>query len=89
MDHICTWLARCQQQILSVKYKGFLALIPTPNSDREAYMPIYINPFSLINEEVAKLVHNVSKITNLYELFKITVIFGNFLNTNFAEGELF
>ena len=25
MDHICTWLARCQQQILLVKNKGFLA----------------------------------------------------------------
>ena len=45
MDHICTWLARCQQKILSVKYKGFLALIPTPNSDREAFKPLYIVSF--------------------------------------------
>ena len=51
-------------------------------------MPIYINPFHL-NEEVADLMLNVSKTTHFYELFKITVIFGNFLNTYFAEGELF
>ena len=51
-------------------------------------MPIYINSFNL-NEKVAKMLCNVCKTTHLYELFKITVIFGNFLNTNFAEGELF
>ena len=51
-------------------------------------MPIYINPFHH-NEEVTDLMFNVSKTTNFYGLFKITVIFGNFLNTNFAEGELF
>ena len=51
-------------------------------------MPIYIKPFRL-NEEVADLMINGSKTTHFYELFKITVIFGNFLTTNFAEGELF
>ena len=51
-------------------------------------MPIYINPSNL-NKEDADRMPNVSKTTHLYELFKITLIFGNFLNTYFAEGELF
>ena len=51
-------------------------------------MPVYINPFNL-GAAAGKLVYIDSKTTHLYELFKITVIFGNFLNTNFAEGELF
>ena len=51
-------------------------------------MPLYINPYSLI-EDARLLELNFCKTTHLYELFKITVIFGNFLNTNFAEGELF
>ena len=51
-------------------------------------MPIYINPFIAITIAVC-IKGNVNKTTHLYELFKITLIFGNFLNTYFAEGELF
>ena len=50
-------------------------------------MPIYINPFNSTQLNCIKGI--VNKTTHLYELFKITLIFGNFLNTYFAEGELF